>query len=86
MAGMQQPCVGSQPILLNTLFGDVVTIAGPGRINIYWCIATNKGIYEFDGDTLKICIAMNSDGDRPSDFTAKQDSKRSLMVWKRVKK
>jgi uncharacterized protein (TIGR03067 family) len=45
----------------------------------------NKGIYEFDGDTLKICFAMNSDGERPVDFTAEKDSKRALMVWKRVK-
>ena len=47
---------------------------------------TSKGIYVFDENTLEVCFAMNSDGDRPGDFTAKKDSKRSLMVWKRVKK
>jgi len=46
---------------------------------------TNKGIYEFEGDTLKICLAMNSDGVPPADFTAGKDDKWVLMVWKRVK-
>jgi uncharacterized protein (TIGR03067 family) len=45
---------------------------------------TNKGIYEFEGGILKICFAMNPTGARPGDFTAKKDSKRALMVWKRV--
>ena len=45
---------------------------------------TNKGIYEFDGDTLKICFTMQSDGQRPDDFTAKADSQRMFIRWKLV--
>src|SRR5262245_23838733 len=32
-----------------------------------------KGIYELDGDTLKICYGM-PDGDRPKEFAAKEGS------------
>jgi uncharacterized protein (TIGR03067 family) len=45
---------------------------------------TNKGIYEFEGDTLKICFTMQQDGQRPDDFTAKTDSQRMFIRWKRV--
>ena len=44
-----------------------------------------QGIYELDGDTLKFCLAP-SDKDRPTDFTAKEGSGRTLSVWKRAKK
>jgi uncharacterized protein (TIGR03067 family) len=43
------------------------------------------GIYEIDGDTMKICLTV-ADKDRPTDFTTKADGGRTLTVWKRVKK
>ena len=44
-----------------------------------------QGIYELEGDTLKFCLAP-SDKDRPTDFTAKEGSGRTVSVWKRAKK
>jgi uncharacterized protein (TIGR03067 family) len=43
------------------------------------------GIYEIDGDTIKFCFSPDDKG-RPTDFTAKEGSGRTLSVWKRVKK
>jgi uncharacterized protein (TIGR03067 family) len=43
------------------------------------------GIYELDGETVRICFA-SADKDRPTDFTTKEGSGRTLSVWKRVKK
>ena len=43
------------------------------------------GIYEIDGDTVKFCFAA-PDKDRPTDFTSKVDSQRTLSVWKKDKK
>ena len=43
------------------------------------------GIYELDGDTAKFCIAA-PDKERPTDFTTKEGSERTLTVWKRDKK
>jgi len=43
------------------------------------------GIYEIDGDTLKICSAPPGK-ERPTDFTAKKDSGHSLLIWEREKK
>src|SRR5262249_23298626 len=39
------------------------------------------GIYELDGDTLRICFGEKQ---RPKDFTAKKGSKRASDVWKRA--
>jgi len=41
-----------------------------------------RGIYEVDGDTLKVCLTALSDK-WPDDFTAKKGSKRTLLVLKR---
>jgi uncharacterized protein (TIGR03067 family) len=46
---------------------------------------THLGIYELDGDTVKFCFAAPGK-DRPTEFTAKEDSQRTLSVWKRNKK
>jgi uncharacterized protein (TIGR03067 family) len=43
------------------------------------------GIYELDGDTAKFCFSA-PDEKRPTDFTAKDGSTRTLSVWKRNKK
>jgi uncharacterized protein (TIGR03067 family) len=42
------------------------------------------GIYELDGDTHKICMAPPG-ADRPTEFATEEGSKRTLIVWKRVK-
>lgn len=43
------------------------------------------GIYELDGERVKFCFAAPGQ-DRPTDFTAKEGSQRTLSVWKRDKK
>jgi len=43
------------------------------------------GIYEFDGDKLKVCFATPGK-DRPADFTSKEGSGHALTVWEREKK
>jgi uncharacterized protein (TIGR03067 family) len=46
---------------------------------------THLGIYELDGDTLKFCFAAPGK-ERPTDFTAREGSGRTLSVWKRITK
>ena len=43
---------------------------------------TTKGIYAWEGDTLKICLGEEK---RPKDFTAKADSGQARYVLKRTK-
>jgi uncharacterized protein (TIGR03067 family) len=42
------------------------------------------GIYEIEGDTLKLCLSMNANR-RPSKFESKRGSGESFYVFKRVK-
>ena len=42
------------------------------------------GIYELDGDTMKLCFTPPEEG-RPKDFTTKEGSKNVVMVFKRQK-
>ena len=43
------------------------------------------GIYAFDGDTYKMCVAQ-PEKERPTAFATKEGSEWSLTVWKREKK
>lgn len=42
------------------------------------------GIYKFDEGKLIVCLVDPEDGPRPDEFSAKKDSKRMLMVLKKV--
>jgi uncharacterized protein (TIGR03067 family) len=41
------------------------------------------GIYELDGDMVKFCSSP-PEGERPTEFTSKEGSGRTLSVWKRA--
>jgi uncharacterized protein (TIGR03067 family) len=58
---------------------DMTTTDGPGKDT------TTLGVYEIDGDTLKICSAQPGK-DRPQDLTSKKGSGHVLSVWEREKK
>jgi uncharacterized protein (TIGR03067 family) len=44
------------------------------------------GIYELDGDTLRLCWDQERDKGRPTDFLTRPGSELNLWVLKRVKK
>ena len=44
-----------------------------------------QGIYEIDGDTLRVCLAQPGK-ERPTEFSAKAGSSNALAVYKREKK
>jgi uncharacterized protein (TIGR03067 family) len=46
---------------------------------------TVKGIYAFDGETLRICRGLTEADARPSVFAAPEDSGALVVVWKRAK-
>jgi len=46
---------------------------------------TALGIYEFEGDAFRVCIARPGD-ERPTEFSAKAGSGRTLIVYKRENK
>jgi uncharacterized protein (TIGR03067 family) len=46
---------------------------------------TVLGIYEFEGDTFRVCVARPGD-ERPTEFSAKAGSGRTLVVHRREKK
>jgi uncharacterized protein (TIGR03067 family) len=58
---------------------DYTMTEGPTKGKIH------LGIYELEGDTVKFCFAAPGT-DRPTEFTAKEGSQRTLSVWKRDKK
>ncbi len=45
-----------------------------------------KGIYELDGDALKLCLSARLEKDRPTEFAAPEKSGLVLLTLKRVKK
>ena len=57
---------------------DIIFTEGPGKGH------SQKGIYELDGDTQKICIAM-PDQPRPTDFVTGPENKHVLEILKREK-
>ncbi len=46
---------------------------------------TVRGIYELDGDNLKICFPAAPGGEAPKEFSGKKASNQMLMVLKRSK-
>ena len=47
---------------------------------------TALGIYELDGDTVKLCLPVRLDKERPTEFAAPEKSGLVLLTLKRVKK
>ncbi len=47
--------------------------------------APMKGIYELNGDSLKICTVEQRDGERPGSFDSKVEKKAVLLTLKRQK-
>ena len=59
--------------------GDIEVTAGVYKGVVY------LGIYELDGDTLRICFALPDRPERPTDFSAARGTVRALAEFKRVK-
>jgi uncharacterized protein (TIGR03067 family) len=62
--------------------------AKPKAIDITFELGTLLGVYELDGDTLKVCyseLQESEKGKRPTELTAPADSNRYLWVLKREK-
>jgi uncharacterized protein (TIGR03067 family) len=58
---------------------DIEVAAGPYKGVVY------LGIYELDGDTLRICFALPDKPERPTEFWAAKGTIRALSEFKRVK-
>lgn len=58
---------------------DVEITAGPYKGMVY------RGIYELDGDTLRICFAMPEKAERPTEFSAHKGSGNALSEFEREK-
>ena len=58
---------------------DIEVTAGPYKGVVY------LGIYELDGDTLRICFALPDKPERPTEFSAAKGSIRALSEFKREK-
>jgi uncharacterized protein (TIGR03067 family) len=62
--------------------------AKPKAIDLMFELGTLLGVYELDGDALKVCYSELQDsekGKRPTELTAPADSRRYLWVLKREK-
>jgi uncharacterized protein (TIGR03067 family) len=46
---------------------------------------TIKAIYKIDGDSLTVCYEFGGEGDRPTEFKTKPDTKQYLAEYKRAK-
>jgi uncharacterized protein (TIGR03067 family) len=44
-----------------------------------------KGIYDLDGDTLKLCYPLAAGKDRPKEFASTPGSGLQVAVWKRTR-
>jgi len=58
---------------------DIEVTAGQYKGVVY------QGIYELDGDTLRICFAMPDRDERPTEFSASKGSIRALSEFQREK-
>jgi uncharacterized protein (TIGR03067 family) len=47
---------------------------------------TIQGIYEIDGDTLRVCVVLPGKCERPTEFSGKAGSGCNLTIYKREKK
>jgi uncharacterized protein (TIGR03067 family) len=88
--------VAGDKITLKTPNGDNVSTfkldpaKKPKAIDIIPTDGPNKGkprpgIYELDGDTLKLCYNAEPDQDRPTEFATKPGARQMLMILKRDK-
>jgi uncharacterized protein (TIGR03067 family) len=62
-----------KPMTIDLNFSD-----GPGKDQ------TQKGIYELEGDTQRICVAKGNE-ERPAEFMSKPGSGQMIQILKRVK-
>ena len=61
-------------------------VSGTTRtIDVVTELEPSKGIYQLEGDNLKIC-GVSRDGERPAEFTTKPGTKQVLFVLKRQKR
>ena len=58
---------------------DIEVTGGPHKGTIY------QGIYELDGDTLRVCLAQPESAERPTEFSARKGSGFALSEFKREK-
>lgn len=52
----------------------------PGWINLTESAHTTPGIYEVNGDSLKICFPEGSKGERPTAFESKPNSVNDILI------
>ena len=57
----------------------------PKEIDLTKGKESSFGIYQLDGDNLKLCLNQRTTSERPQDWSAPAGSGRVLMVFKRVK-
>ncbi len=59
---------------------DLKAVSGEGKGDVV------RGIYQLEGDTLKLCLASDPKiSDRPSEFASKKGSKVFMYTFKRAK-